>query len=234
MPKSFDTWTVLTHKPIEKLADNLWRVSGTMPNGKIQRQMVLARREDGRILVHNGIALGEAEMAEIEAWGTPSLLFVPNGFHRQDAAIWKKRYPAMTVVSPAGSKKRVDQVVKVETTTEELARDDDKVALTPIDGMPAESLLLVHSGDDVTLVFCDAIFNVPKRRGLVNLFLAPTGKVAVPRFARWFFVKDKPAFVSHLERLAATPGLRRILVGHGRPIDEDPAAALRACAAQLS
>lgn len=231
MAKTFDTWTVLPHKPIEKLADNLWRVSGTM--GKVQRQMVLARRPDGGLLVHNAIALGEAEMAEVEAWGTPAFLFVPNGYHRQDAAIWKQRYPKMTVVAPAASKKRVDQVVKVETTTEELAAVD-QVALMPIDGMPAESVLKVQSGEDVTLVFCDAIFNVPKRRGAIGFMLSPTGQTATPRIVRWWFLKDKRAFTAQLERLAATPGLRRVLVGHGRPINEDPASALRAVVAQLS
>jgi hypothetical protein len=42
MAKTFTTWTVLPHQPIEKLTENLWRVSGTMNNGTLQRQMVLA------------------------------------------------------------------------------------------------------------------------------------------------------------------------------------------------
>ena len=234
MAKCFETWTVLPHKPIEKLADNLWRVSGTMPDGRVQRQMVLARMADGRLLVHNAIALAEPEMAEVEAWGTPSILFVPNGFHRQDAAIWKLRYPKMTVVAPAASRKRVEKVVRVDATTEESGATGPEVALRPLPGLPAESVLEVRSGDEVTLVFCDAIFNIGKRRGPVGFFLGPTGKVAIPRFARWYFIKDKRAFGAALEAMAATPGLRRVLVGHGRPIAEDPAAALRAAAAQIS
>lgn len=233
MASCFDTWTVLPHKPIEKLADNLWRVSGTMPDGKVQRQMVLARMADGRVLVHNAIALNEPEMAELEAWGTPSILFVPNGFHRQDAAIWKLRYPKMIVVAPAGSRKRVDKVVRVDATSEE-APADQQVALRPLPGVPAESVLEVRSGDDVSLVFCDAIFNVPRRRGLIGFLLAPTGTVAVPRLVRWFLLKDRRALVAALEAMATIPGLRRVLVGHGRPIDEEPAAALRAAAAQIS
>lgn len=233
MAKAFDTWTVLPHKPIEKLADNLWRVSGTMPSGRVQRQMVLARLRDGRVLVHNAIALGEAEMKEIEAWGAPAVLFVPNGFHRQDAAIWKQRYPSMTVVTPAGSRKRVEKVVRVDATSDQ-ATLDDSVSLRPIDGMPAESALEVRSGDEVTLVLCDALFNVPRLGALQNFFLAPTGKVAVARVARWFLVKDRRAYAGWLERTAATPGLRRVLVGHGRPIVDDPPAQLRSAAAQIS
>lgn len=233
MPKAFDTWTVLPHKPIEKVADNLWRVSGTMPNGSIQRQMVLARLADKRIVVHNAVALGDAEMADIEAWGEPAILFVPNGYHRQDAAIWKKRYPKMTVVAPAGSRKRVEKVVPVDKTSDQIALDDT-VSLTPIDGIPAESLLEVRSGDEVSLIVCDALFNVPKVGGMKNLFMGPTGKVAVSRIVRWFLVKDKRAYASALQRMAAIPNLRRILVGHGRPIVDDPATQLRAAATQIS
>ena len=55
MPKVFTEWTVLPHRPIEKLSDNLWRVSGKM--GNVRRQMVLAKLRDGRVVVDNAIAL---------------------------------------------------------------------------------------------------------------------------------------------------------------------------------
>lgn len=232
MAKAFTTWTVLPHKPIEKLADNLWRVSGMMPNGKTQRQMVLARLADGRVLVHNAIALDDAEMKELEAWGTPSVLFVPNAFHRQDARIWKDRYPRASVVTPAAARKAVARVVPVDLTSEH-APADDSVRLLPLDGCPAESLLEVKSGGDTTLVFCDAVLNMPKLKGLFGFLLGPTGRPSAPRMMRMFGIKDRKAFAAHLERLAETPGLRRILVGHGRPIDTDPAGALRQVAAQL-
>ena len=233
MAKAFDTWTVLPHKPIERLADNLWRVSGTMPSGRTQRQMVVVRLGDGRLFVHNAIALGAAEMAELEAWGTPAILYVPNGFHRQDAAIWKQRYPKMTVVAPAGSRKRVEKVVPVEATSDQVQLDDS-LSLRPIEGVPAESLLEVRSGDEVSLVLCDALFNLPRRGVLENFLFGPTGKAGVARVARWFLVKDKRAYGAALARWAATPNLRRVLVAHGRPIVDDPAGSLRTAAAQIS
>lgn len=233
MPPVYSTWTVLPHKPIEKLADNLWRVSGTMADGKIQRQMVLARMADGRVVIHNAIALEEPAMKELEAWGAPSVLFVPNGYHRQDAAIWKQRYPMLTVVAPPGSRKRVDKVVRVDAVTDE-APGDASVRLRAIDGMTSESLLEVRSGDDVTLVFCDAILNMPKLGFPMNVFLGPTGQVSAPRVMRWLALKDKRAFARQLDGLAATPGLARVLVGHGTPITDGPADALRRVSRQLA
>jgi hypothetical protein len=230
---TFTTWTVLPHKPIEKLADNLWRVSGSMPgDSKIQRQMALAKLSDGRVIVHNAIAMGQAEMAELEAWGTPSVIFVPNGFHRQDALIWKQRYPKAQVVTPAGSKKRVAKVVAVDAVSE-TAPSDASVKLVPLDGMPAESVLQVKSGGETTLVFCDAVLNMPKLGFPMGVFLGPTGTISAPRAMRWMMMKDKKAFASQLEKLAETPGLKRLLFGHGKPITEDAPGALRKVVAQL-
>ena len=82
MAKPFDTWQVFPHRPIEKLSPNLWRVEGDIPGAKGSRVMTLARLRDGSLLVHNAIALEEPLMAEVEAFGNPSILVVPNGFHR--------------------------------------------------------------------------------------------------------------------------------------------------------
>jgi hypothetical protein len=232
MPKTFTTWTVMPHDPIEKLADNLWRVSGALNGGKVQRQMVLARMNDGRVIVHNAIALAEPEMRELEAWGKPSVLFVPNAYHRQDAAIWKQRYPQMMVAAPVGARKRVAQVVPVDATVEETP-GDDKVRLLPVQGVPGEGVLQVRSDGDVSLTFCDAVLNVPRRRGLVGFALAPTGQVSVPRVMRWIGVKNRGAFAEQLEGLARTPGLRRLMFGHGAPITADAPGALRKVVAQL-
>lgn len=226
----FTTWTVLPHKPIEKLAPNLWRVSGTL--GKVQRQMVLARMADGRVFVHNAIALDDAEMAELEAWGEPSILFVPNGYHRQDAAIWKQRYPKATVVAPPGSRKRVEKVVHVDLVSDAMP-GDDTVRLVPLAGMPAESLLEVKTDSGTTLVFCDAILNMPKLGLPMSVFLGPTGMVSCPRASRMFFLKDKRAFARQLDELANKPGLERVLFAHGKGVTDDPAGALRNVVAQL-
>jgi hypothetical protein len=233
MAKVFQEWTVLPHDPIHKLSDNLWRVSGTMNDGKIQRQMVCARMRDGRVVVHNAIALGDDEMKELEAWGPPSVLVVPNSFHRQDAAIWKQRYPDLEVVTARGSQKRVAKVLAVDAVTEDAPGDDD-VRQLPLDGVRAESAMQIRSGDDVTLVFCDTILNVPKRGGLVGFALAPTGQVSAPRLSRWMVIKDKKAFAAQLEQLANLPRLTRVLFGHGAPVLDHPAAALRKVAAQLT
>lgn len=74
-----------------------------MPLMHLPRRMTVVRRHDGRLVVFSAIALHEDEMAELEAWGTPTFLIVPSNKHRLAAKIWKDRYPAMQVVTPQGA-----------------------------------------------------------------------------------------------------------------------------------
>jgi hypothetical protein len=236
MPKAFETWTVLEHRPIKKLTENLWKVVGTVPRMELKRQMVVARRSDGTLLIHGAIALNEASMAEIEAWGTPAFILVPNGWHRLDCVVYKQRYPSARVLCPAGSRKRVEQVIAVDGTYDDFPADDT-VSLVAVDGIKqAEGVLRVVSEEGTTLVFNDLIFNLPHGRGLAGLIfriLGSTGGPKVTRIMRLFAVKDMRALKANLLQLAEEPGLCRIIPGHGRMIDEDPAMVLRGVAAAL-
>jgi hypothetical protein len=233
MPKAFDTWRVFPHRPIEKLEPNLWRVEGDLPNGNGTRVMTIARLRDGSLVIHNAIALEEELMKEIEAFGKPAVLVVPNGFHRLDAPVFKKRYPSLRVVCPAGSRKRVEQVIPVDATYSDALKDDD-VRLFHLQGTrDAEGVLEVRSNGKTTIVLNDAVNNLPKLGGLFGFLLAPTGKPSVPRLARWMMVKDKAAFRAHLDQLASTANLGRLIVSHGKMMADQPANILRAVAAAL-
>lgn len=227
MPKAHDTWTVLPHRPIEKLEPNLWRVEGDLPGGNGARVMTLVRYGDGRLLIHSAIALEEELMKEIEAFGRPEVLVVPNSFHRLDSKIYKDRYPGLRVFAPAGGVKKVGQVVGVDGSYADAPKDEG-VRLSHLDGVKDhEGVIEVVSPGGTTLVLNDVVNNLPAAGGMMGFMLSPTGRVCVPRIFRWFFVKDRPKFFACIERLAATPNLKRVIVSHGRPIADAPADALR-------
>lgn len=232
MAKCFESWTVLPHGPLEKLSENLWRVEGTMPDGKTKRVMTIARMKAGRLVIHNAIALEAPLQAEIEAFGTPASIVVPNGFHRQDAKIYKDRYPSANVYAPTKAIKKVGSIVPVAGDYD-AAPKDDTVRLCHLDGCNrSEGVLEVKSADGVTLVFNDVLLNMPKLSGVVGFFLAPTGRASVPRFSRWLLVKDKGAFARHVDSWAK-PDLARVIVGHGSMLTDRPADTLRAATAAL-
>ena len=98
-------WTVLPHQPIEKLQENLWTVEASLPQGPLRRRMGIARLGDGQLVFLNAIALDEASMKQIEAWGKPAFALTANGFHRLDLGSYKVRYPGLRVLAAPAARK---------------------------------------------------------------------------------------------------------------------------------
>src|SRR4051812_34100581 len=140
-------WVVLPHDPIQKLSENLWRVEGALPHFSMRRVMTVVRLQDGRLLIHSAIALDEASMKELEAWGEPAILLIPHVRHRMDAARYKRRYPALRVYAPPAVMAKAREVVPVDGTVAE-APLDASASLPLLDGTgDAEVALTVHSSD---------------------------------------------------------------------------------------
>lgn len=237
MAKANATWKVFSHGPLEKLGSHLWRVEGSLPGMDMKRVMTIGKRADGTLVIHNGIALGEAEMAEIDAWGKVSVIVVPNGFHRLDAKVFADRYPEARVLCPAGGKAKVEQVVKVDGSYEDLPADG-VLELQTLEGTKRrEGVMIVRSGGETSLVVNDAVFNMPHLSGFMGFVLrrvtGSTGGPRVSRVAKLFIVADKAAFRAHIERLAALPGLARIVVSHHHTITDDPSGTLKSVVADL-
>ena len=233
--KVHTSWKVLSHGPIEKLSERLWRVEGSLPGMPMKRVMTIARKADDTLVVHNGIAVGDAELAAIEAWGKVTTLVVPNSYHRLDAKVFAERYPEAQVVCPAGARKKVEDVVRVTGTYEDV--HDDAVELVSLDGTKQREGAMIVRDAETSVVLNDAVFNMPHAAGFTGFVLrrltGSTGGPRVSRLMKWFVIADAPAFRAHLERLAALPNLARVVVSHHEVIADDPAGALRRVAAAL-
>lgn len=237
MAKANTTWKVLPHGPLEKLARSVWRVESDLEGMPLKRVMTVARRDDGRLVVHNAIALEDAAMAEIEAWGEVGFLVVPNGFHRLDAKVFKDRYPNAKVLCPRAARAKVEQVVAVDGAYEDFP-PDPIVSLETLEGLGgAEGAMIIRDADGTTVVLNDAVFNMPHPRGFQGFVFKhitqSSGGPRISRVARWFIVKDAKAFRASLERLADLPALKRVIVSHHATIEHDPARVLREVAATL-
>ncbi len=228
-------WTVQKHGELEQLEENVWRVEGIVPGIPMKRVMTVARLAGGGLVIHSAIALNETEMAKLDALGPVTFISVPNGYHRLDAAGYAARYPKARVVAPAGSKKRVAEVVAPVGDISELS--DPDVTLTTVAGTrDVEALLVIKSGAKLSLAYTDTVFNMPHRKGLPGFVLKhvteSSGGPKVTRIARYFLIKDKRAFAAQLEELASQAPVR-IIVAHHEMITNDPAATLRKIAASV-
>jgi hypothetical protein len=238
MPKSFDEWKVLPHGKLTKVDENILTVTGDlhMPLTDIPRRMTVVRLADGRLVVFSAVSLDEPQMRELEAYGRPSFLIVPNDHHRLDAKAWKERYPAMQVVAPAGARKKVEEVVPVDTVDPRW--DDPRVQFVTVPGTKErESALVVQAPGGTTLVLNDVIGNIPGESGFGGWFLRTMGFAGdephIPRPVKLLMVDDKAALRQQLLQWAQLDSLRCILVSHGMPIENHPQQALRELAATL-
>lgn len=231
------SWVVQPHRPIEKLTENLWRVQGNIEGMPLERVMTIAKRSDGRLVIHNAIALEDELMKQIEAFGEVAFLVVPNAFHRIDAPRFKARYPNVVVLCPRSARAKVAKVVAVDGDYAAFP-SDAHVSLDHLAGCgDAEGVMTVTSEDGATLVFNDMLFNMPHLSGFQGFVFkhvtASSGGPKVSRIAKLFLMKDKAAFRAALLELAATPRLARVIVSHHEMITENAAGTLRDVAAKL-
>jgi hypothetical protein len=233
---SSDEWLVFDCGPVVRVNENLRHVDGSLPKMPLRRRMTVARTSNGKLVFHSPIALGEDAMKDLEGWGEPAFIIAPNAWHRLDSPRFKKRYPNAKLLCPEGARKKVQQVVTVDGTYDDFP-EDDVVKLHYLEGVRrAEGVMEVRSNEGTTLVFNDALFNIPHGKGLTWLImrlLGSTGGPKVTRVMRWFAVKDKKALSRCLQELAATENLVRLIPGHGAPIEENAASILRDVAGAL-
>jgi len=230
-------WTVTRHDPIEKIDENLWTVNGDVPGfppaARFHRRMHVVKLSDGRLVFHNAVPLGDTALAEVMAWGKPSILIVPHHLHAMDAHGFQARL-GLPVFTSRAAVEKVRAIVKVDGTLEELPKDP-ALRCEPLAGTKfGEAAYVVRTGPRASLIFCDAIINSRHGGGFAGFlfrllgFTGPEPKMAGAYKLR--AVSDKAALKRDLLRLAETPGLVRMVPSHGEIVVRDPAGAIRRAA----
>lgn len=240
MTKPFEEWTVLPHGDITRIDDNVLSVTGLLrmpPMGYVTRRMTVVRLRDGRLVIYSAIALRDAEMKAIEAFGRPAFLIVPSEIHRMDVKGWKQRYPGLEVIAPAGARDKVESIVEVDDTSVDFG--DPAVSFVTVPGTGArEAALVVQGPSGTTLVINDLIFNLGNRRGVLGWLFKALGMTSdephMPPIIRMRRVADREALKVQLERWSHLPNLQRILVSHGKVIADNPGAVLGKIAHDLA
>src|SRR6266480_4639064 len=161
LPRTYPHWKVRPHGQLSDVDAGILTVVGPirMPVGSFPRRMTVIRLSDSRLVVWSAMALGETEMAKLEAFGRPAFLIVPNDHHRLDAKGWKERYPQMQVVAPIGSRAKVEKVVPVDTTAPDFG-DPNVQFVTAAGTQDREAALFAGTRNGTTLVLNDLVGNI--------------------------------------------------------------------------
>ena len=227
MPDILEKWDVMPHGPLVEADDGILTVAGeiVMPLGRFPRRMTVVALAGGGTAIYSAIALDAPEMARIEAMGRPAILIVPSDAHRMDAAIWKRRYPDLRVLTPPGAAQKVGEVVPVDAITDIL--DDPAVRWEVVPGTSGhEGALVVRRAGGVTIVCNDVIGNVAHPHGIGahimgRLMGFGVSEPQVPRVIKHRVIDDSAALAGQFRAWAEEPGLVRLIVSHGDVIEEN-------------
>ncbi len=228
---------ILPHDDLEELAPGLWNVRGTLPI-PLRRNMVVYRLRDGSLMLHSVIAMTDAGMAKLDTLGKPSIIVVPQVGHRMDAAFYRARYPKAQVICPAAARAKVEEVVKVDATCEDVLPPLG-VVVHRVEGMKGHELAYeVGIEGGRALIVCDILANSDYARTWAGVLMGRiTGgiktRLGIARIVRLLLVSDKKAARASVERLADIPNLRLVSVAHGVPVQQDCAAAIREAVCRL-
>ena len=232
MPKPERPWIVTPHGPIVKHEANLWSVEGRLPGAPIPRRMSIVRRADGTLVFFHAIPLEEPALAEVLAWGRPADLVIAHAGHGIDAAAFSERL-GLGIYGPRAGERRMRARWDLAGFLEDLPADP-AVRFEPFEGTKAgDPVEIVRSGGRVSLVFSDVIQAHGDRQALFFRLLGFKGEAKVVPMFRLFFMSDRTALKAHLLRLAALPGLTRLIPCHGAVVEQDAAGALRLAAEGL-
>lgn len=234
MTAPFKEWTVLPHGKLTRLNERIVTVVGDlkMPLLNLPRRMTAIRLKSGGLAIFSAIALKEQDMAELETFGQPTFLIVPSERHRLDAPAYSQRYPNMRVVAPAAGRKKIGEVVRVDTSAPDFG--DPTVRYVEV---AADSALEVDCEDGLTIVVNDLIGDIHGESGVGGWLLRAMGFAGddphVPGPVKLALGKQKTEVARQFRRWAEHENLRRIVVSHGDSIEADPRGVLRTLASSL-
>lgn len=233
MAKAPRPWIVTKHGPIEQIDDNLWGVESSVPGIPMPRRMCIARMSDGKLVFFHAVPLDDAALEQVRGFGQPAYLVVGHSNHAMDAHAFAGKLGLKTF-GPRESHEGLTKRQIGFAPLEELPKD----AAVQVESMPGtrhgDALMRVSSGGGqrVSLCFTDAVMNLatgPLPMRLVGF----TGGPKCPPVFKLVFTKDKPALRARMERLAAEPGLARLVPCHGEVIAQDAARVLGRIAATV-
>lgn len=208
-----------------------------LPGGvRFPTRSVLVRLPGGGIFVHSPFHLDPATRDEVAALGPVAHVVAPNSVHYLYAREWLEAWPNASFHLAPGLAERRPELPRGETLGDTppaaWAATLDQAVYGPVRGMSEVAFLHRPSG---TLLLSDAAFHLTRaerlRERLVYRVYGIHGRFAVSLTARRLLLTDPVAVGRFVERLLAWP-LRRILVAHGEPLEDDPAGALRAAFAR--
>lgn len=189
---------------------------------RLTASMAVLELSGNELAVYSPLRLTRERRATVERLGVPRYVLAPNLFHHLHVGEWLEAFPGAELHAPAGLvKKRPDLTIDRALNSAAPPSLAQHTTEIPIDGFRlAETTLLHHASE--SLLVADLVHNIGRPQGLwtqtYSRLMGFHDRVALSRMIRWTAFSDRGAARRSLERLLDLPW-RRLVVGHGEPIE---------------
>jgi len=216
---------VLTHDPIEQIADDVFMVSGSVKlNALLQfsRNMVIVRSNNELTLI-NPVRLKDSELRKLDELGEVKHLLRLGAFHGMDDPFYMDRYDAAFWCQPGGTTYTQPPIDHELSEGGPLPFNDATLFCFKGTLEPECALLLPQAGN--LLLTCDAIQNYGDYRNFNFLAKIISPLVGFPKktIIGPFWVKlmtpDGQSLKDEFARLLSHP-FDRLLAAHGTLLDQ--------------
>jgi hypothetical protein len=221
--------TIVGYAPApEQIDTNLWTLErrSRMPGGPVlPTRSTIVGIGGGDLLVVSPPPVECGGLESIDALGDVRHVVVPNAFHHLNARGFLERYPGAGFQAAPGLFRRVAGLSPATELSEGVetpwSNAVDHAVLRATDEV--SEVVLFHR-ESATLVVTDLAFNMTRFEGTLGRLVwqmngVPNG-FGHSRTARMLLLRDRAAAKKFLERVLEWP-FRRIVVGHGDPIEDD-------------
>ena len=230
---------VLPHGPLVEIGAGLWQVTGSLRRNPLPRNMVIWRTPQKKLLIHSAICLQEAAMHELDALGEVAYIIVPCVMHCADVGPYKERYSSAKILCPRCARSKVEEIVPVTHTLEEVLPGLGVVLHRPKGLKDFEIHLELPLADGSrALLVTDALFNLgsnpPKGFGGFMLkLLGSVGPLNITKIGKRMLLENKADYADYVLGLSQIDNLRVLSVAHGSYIDENLEQALRSASERI-
>lgn len=219
--------------PLNPIAEGLWCLEGTFGSkwltGSV-RMTVLAGEDGvgGGLVLHSPVALAAEDVHAIKALGPVAAIVAPNLFHHLYLREAAGAFPEARVFVPHGLEAKIGPIPRAEVMTRVTPPTlPGGIESMLVQGHKANETVLFHRPSH-TLVTADLIYNYQREnRTGEKLIFGLLGCYGAPRvvFYQRFILTDKAGIHALLAQVREWAP-QRIVMGHGRIVESDHAAAV--------
>ncbi len=180
------------------------------------------------IILYSPVALSSAHLEEIARLGQVSAIVAPNLYHHLYLRSCVASFPNARVLVPEGLAEKIDPIPRAEVMTDApLFGVEDEIDHALFKGHRLRETVLFHRPTQ-TLITADLLYNFqPENTKAEKLFFRAIrcyGSPSVPFYHR-FAIEDK-ASVKTLTAQVQRWGVRRVIMSHGRIIENEDGSAI--------